>query len=335
MTDANDAAILAALAGWLAEGHAAALATVVSTWGSAPRGIGAHMAVRGDLAFAGSVSGGCIEAAVIAEAGAMLADGRPRRIDVGVGDDAAWAVGLPCGGRIAVGLMAPARETIRTLLDAIGRGEPAALAYAPETGRAAAVTAHGAAGDLALAASDLSRVRELAEQDRSGVLADGLFVRAYGPPWRLVLVGAVHIAQALAPMAAAAGFQVVVVDPRPAFAAPARFPVGEVRCGWPDAVLPDLRLDRRTALVTLAHNSGIDDDALVLALEAGCFHVGALGSRRTHAARRRRLAERGVPEQALDRLSAPVGLDIGARTPAEIAVSVLAEAIAIRRRNMT
>ena len=160
---------------------------------------------------------------------------------------------------------------------------------------------------------------------------DHLF-RPFNPPVRVVLVGAVHIAQALAPMTATAGFQVVVVDPRSAWASEFRFPGVRVEQGWPDAVLPALSLDHRTAVVTLTHDPKVDDPALLAALESPAFYVGALGSRRTHERRVARLREKGVAGNQIERIRAPVGLDIGARTPAEIAVSALAEIVSALRR---
>lgn len=170
------------------------------------------------------------------------------------------------------------------------------------------------------------------ETGDAGDAGDGIFLRVYNPSLRLVLVGAVHIAQALAPMAALAGFRVVVVDPRRAFATPGRFPEVELRAAWPAEALEELAPDHRTAVVTLTHDPKLDDPALQAALASDAFYVGALGSRRTHARRLERLREAGVGEAALARIHGPVGLEIGARTPAEIAVSVLAQAVERLRR---
>lgn len=182
----------------------------------------------------------------------------------------------------------------------------------------------------------LDAARRAARDDRSGPVdvdeetagtAEGIFLRVYNPSLRLVLVGAVHIAQALTPMAALAGFRVVVVDPRRAFATPGRFPEVELRTAWPAEALEELAPDHRTAVVTLTHDPKLDDPALQAALASDAFYVGALGSRRTHARRLERLREAGVGEAALARIHGPVGLEIGARTPAEIAVSILAQAV--------
>lgn len=170
---------------------------------------------------------------------------------------------------------------------------------------------------------------------RSGVIGDGearVFLTVHVPPARMVVVGAVHISQALAPMARATGYDVTIVDPRTAFATPERFPDTPVIAEWPDKALPGLSLDPFTALVALTHDPKIDEPALEAALHAGCFYVGALGSRRTHAKRIERLAARGLSPALLERIHAPIGLDIGAANPSEIAVAILGQVIAALRR---
>lgn len=170
---------------------------------------------------------------------------------------------------------------------------------------------------------------------KSGMVTLGnerVFLTAQVPAPRLVITGAVHISQALVPMAGTAGFDVIVIDPRTAFATPERFPDVDLRAEWPDIVLPDIALDPFTALVALTHDPKIDDPALTEALARDCFYVGALGSRKTHGTRVERLAVRGVSREALARIHAPIGLDIGAASPAEIAVAILAEVIATLRR---
>jgi len=161
---------------------------------------------------------------------------------------------------------------------------------------------------------------------------DRLFLTVQVPPPRLVITGAVHISQALCPMASASGFDVTVIDPRTAFATTARFPDVDLRAEWPETALPDIRVDPFTAVAALTHDPKIDDGLLQEGLARGCFYVGALGSRRTHASRVERLRERGVSPEAIDRIHAPIGLDIGAVSPAEIAVSILAQLIAALRR---
>ncbi|MDR6954999.1 xanthine dehydrogenase accessory factor [Ancylobacter sp. 3268] len=179
------------------------------------------------------------------------------------------------------------------------------------------------------------QLAEALRTGRSGMLTLGderLFLAVEVPAPRLVITGAVHIAQALAPMARLAGLDVTIVDPRTAFATPERFPDVEVHAQWPDVVLPRLGLDAFTAVAALTHDPKIDDPALIEALARDCFYIGALGSRRTHATRLDRLAEKGVPREALARIRAPIGLDIGAASPAEIAVSILAEIVGELRR---
>ena len=189
-----------------------------------------------------------------------------------------------------------------------------------------------AAGELALAPEQLAEVRRRLRGERSGALesaAGELFARCYASAPRLVVVGAVHITQALAPMAAMAGFEVVVVDPRRAFATAERLPGVSVTTEWPDEALARLGIDARTAVVTLSHDPKLDDPALIAALKSNAFYIGALGSTRTHAKRLARLTEAGLGELT-GRIRAPVGLDLGGRSPAEIAVSILAQVIQAR-----
>jgi xanthine dehydrogenase accessory factor len=189
-------------------------------------------------------------------------------------------------------------------------------------------------GDLALDGDALVRVRQSLEADESGTVELGgkrLFLQVQNPPLRLVIIGAVHIAQTLAPMAALAGYSVSIVDPRRAFATDARFPDVKLIGEWPDEAMATMKLDRRTAVVTLAHDPKLDDPALQTALKADVFYVGALGSRKTHAARLGRLKAAGFSDAECTRIHGPVGLDIGALSPAEIAVSILAQITAVLR----
>lgn len=189
-------------------------------------------------------------------------------------------------------------------------------------------------GDLALDAGQLAEVRKALSRDESGTLEAGggkLFAQVHNPPPRLLLVGAVHISQALAPMAAMAGYGVSVIDPRRAFATDERFPGIDMRGDWPDEAMAALKPDRRTAVVTLTHDPKLDDPALQSALRSPAFYIGALGSRKTHAARLERLAAAGFTPADVARIHGPVGLSIGALSPAEIAISVLAQITAVRR----
>ncbi|MBK5927666.1 XdhC family protein [Rhodobaculum claviforme] len=313
---------------WLRAGRGAALATVIETWGSAPRPVGSQLAVSGAGEIAGSVSGGCVEGAVVAEALEALEDGRPRILTFGVSDDDAFAVGLACGG------------TIRVLVEPVGAAAPAlspdllaALVAARAARRPVACLTDLATWDRRLvpAPEADAALAERFRADRSGPDGD-TFVAIHNPPLRLVVVGAVHIAQPLVAMARMAGFDPAVVDPRAAFASPERFPGQPLSHDWPDAALTALGLDARTAVVTLTHDPKLDDPAILTALGAPVFYLGCLGSTRTHAKRLERLRAAGVAEAELARLRAPVGLPIGARSPAEIAVAILAQIIETLRK---
>ncbi|MBM1309737.1 XdhC family protein [Sulfitobacter mediterraneus] len=308
---------------WVQAGEGAALATVIETWGSAPRRVGAQLVVSGTGAMEGSVSGGCVEGAVVIEALEALQDGASRMLEYGVSDGDAFAVGLACGG------------TIRVLVEPIGAGGM------PENMLADLVAARAArrpvAYEVALDGSTRSLVTEgHAERfrtDRSGLSDDGeTFIAIHNPPLRMAIVGGVHIAQHLDGMARAVGFDTYIIDPREAFGSEARFPGAQVINEWPDDALQNLGVDARTALVLLTHDPKLDDPAIQCALASGPFYIGALGSSRTHAARRARLAEAGFKQDQIDQIHGPVGLDIGASGPAEIAVSIMAEVIQTLRQ---
>ncbi|MGM0661545.1 MAG: XdhC family protein [Pseudomonadota bacterium] len=306
---------------WHRAGKGAALATVVETWGSAPRRVGSQLAISGAGEIAGSVSGGCVEGAVVVEALDAIEAGKPVMLEYGVSDDDAFAVGLACGG------------TIRVLVEPVGSVMPedllADLVLARE-GRVPVAYVTGMDADRRLErAGHEMRFR----MDRSGFEDDGTtFVAIHNPPLRLIVVGAVHIAQGLVPMARIAGYDPLLVDPRESFASEVRFPGETVLHDWPDEGLRALGLDARTALVLLTHDPKLDDPALLEALRSDVFYLGALGSTRTHARRVARLQEAGITEDEIARIHAPVGLDIGAAGPAEIAVSILAEMTRVLRR---
>ncbi|MEP2717003.1 XdhC family protein [Pseudophaeobacter sp.] len=306
---------------WHRAGYGAALATVVQTWGSAPRRVGAQLVVSGDGRLEGSVSGGCVEGAVVMEAQEALADGKHRVLEYGVSDGDAFAVGLACGG------------TIRILVEPVGGSLAIALL---EELVAAQSARQQVAYEVKLSTGVGALLQGVYEDrmrlDRSGVEEDGeTFVAVHNPPLRLVVVGAVHIAQALVPMAQLAGYDPAVIDPRAAFASPERFPGVTLLEDWPDEAVATLGLDARTALVLLTHDPKLDDPALEAGLRENCFYIGALGSKRTHASRIERMLTAGFSKQDLDRIHGPVGLDIGAAGPAEIAVAILAEMTAVLR----
>ncbi|MEN3951351.1 XdhC family protein [Iodidimonas sp. SYSU 1G8] len=309
---------------WRREGRGVAIATVSSTWGSAPFPVGSQLAADDKGNFVGSVSGGCIEGAVIGEARQAIKDGKIRNLEFSVSDDQAWEVGLACGGTIRV-FVEPIPNEIDRVLEAADRKQSVALT----------TDLHSGAHTLYDTASAPEPVRGAMRDDRSQPLEDGAFVRVFNTPRRIAIVGAVHIAQELVPMATRAGFDVTVIDPREAFASPERFPGVKLSTDWPDKAMRALEIDPRTAIVTLTHDPKLDDPALDVALASDAFYVGALGSKRTQAKRVTRLTEAGFTQDQIGRIHGPIGLDIRAQSPAEIAVSILAQIIAVQRGAMT
>ena len=296
----NDAMIRQAME-W--RGAPMALATVVSTWGSAPRPRGSHLIVHQDGRFEGSISGGCVEADVLQRAEEVIA-GRPAHVEhYGVADGDAWAVGLPCGGEISV-LVQPVSEGgfAPALFDRIARARDEGRTLTLSTDLGTGLTREGA--------------------------IEGQFQNRYDPPRRLLIVGAVQIAQALSALAQAIGVTPVVIDPRGRFLTQERFPGVELDDRWPDEAIAARRPGEATAVVTLSHDVKIDDPALAAALRAPTGYVAALGSRKSHAARLERLAAMGFSAEALARIDGPAGLDIGAVGAAEIALSIAAGMVA-------
>lgn len=293
----NDSVIAAARA-WT--GSRLALATVISTWGSAPRPRGSHLLIHEDGRFEGSVSGGCVEGDIMAVAADVIAGAGFQRRRYGVADASAWEVGLPCGGEIEVMVQPVAPDGFDpALFDAI--------AAARAEGRTLSV------------ATDL-----IAGRSGTAPVEGEAFVNRYEPPRRLLIVGAVQIAQVLAGLAREMGVACVVIDPRGRFLTDQRFPGVTLDDRWPDEAVAALRPDGATAVVTLSHDPKIDDPALVAALKGGAGYVAALGSRRSHAARRERLLAAGLSLAQVDRIEGPAGIDIGAVGPAEIALSIAA-----------
>nr|WP_321253225.1 XdhC family protein [uncultured Ruegeria sp.] len=306
---------------WFRKGRGAALATVVDTWGSAPRRVGSRLVIGGDGRIEGSVSGGCVEGAVIVEAMEAIDEGEARLLEFGVSDEDAFAVGLACGGTIRV-LVEPVGSVLteNMLTDLVAaRAEREAVAYEVNI-------------DTGHRALRRNAYHERLRMDRSGFEADGkTFVAVHNPPLRLIIVGAVHIAQALVPMARIAGYDPAIIDPREAFASSARFPGETILTEWPDEAVAQLGLDARTAVVLLTHDPKLDDPALQAALQADVFYIGALGSTRTHAKRVDRMTQAGFTDAQIARIHGPIGLDIGAADPSEIAVAILAQMTAVLR----
>jgi xanthine dehydrogenase accessory factor len=282
--------LLDSLRRWLEREEEVALATVVATRKSAPRPVGSVLGVTRSGELAGSVSAGCVENEVYAEARDVLAGAPARRLTYGISDEQALGVGLPCGGEIDVYVARADAALLRRAVDELERG----------------------------------RVVSVRPAD------DGLELVSRPPP-RIVVVGAVDTAEALCRGARALGWRTIVVDPRARFATAERVPsADELAVEWPDVALERLELDEGTAVVVLAHEDRIDLPALAAALSGDAFYVGVIGSRRTQGRRRDGLLELGVPEDALERLHGPVGLDVGAETPSETAVAILAEILAVR-----
>lgn len=307
---------------WHRAGKGAALATVIETWGSAPRRTGSQLAINGEGEIMGSVSGGCVEGAVIVEAIDAISDSGARELEFGVSDGDAFAVGLACGG------------TIRILIEPIGTVLPEPL-LAELTAARANRTPTAYVVDLDTGTRHLAKTgyETRFALDRSGFEPDSRrFIAIHNPPLRLTVVGAVHIAQALLPMAQMAGYDPVLIDPRESFATAARFPGQTLRHDWPADAVSARGLDTRSALVLLTHDPKLDDPALEIALASDAFYIGALGSNRTHAKRTERLAAKGFTPAQIARIHGPVGLDIGAASPTEIAVSIIAEMTQVLRK---
>jgi xanthine dehydrogenase accessory factor len=328
--------ILSDIRRWREGGERFALATVVATRRSAPRPVGSKVGVseRGELV--GSVSGGCVEADVYGNACEVLAGGDARLLTYGIADDEAFEVGLPCGGEIDVRVETHDDALVDRLLEAYETDEHAvlfSLLDGDAQGRELLVLESGerlgdGPEDLAALAGELIRGgrSRLLELEGRTVFADVL-----GPPPRLLVFGAVDTAEALCRAARDVGWRTTVADARGKFATPERIPsADELVVAWPQEAIARVRPDHATAVVVLTHDEKFDVPALVGALGSEAFYVGALGSRRNQAKRRERLLEAGVDEDALERISGPCGLDVGAATPAETAVSILAEILAVR-----
>ena len=326
---ASDGDILGKAQEWKEAGRDVALATVVETWGSAPRPVGSHLVIDSEGNFLGSVSGGCVEGDVITEALDMIAMGGRHMLEFGVADETAWRAGLSCGGRIKVYVQS---------IDANHADLLAAFNAERAMRRPFMLVINIASGTQRLVrAADVSSdpmadiLEEWLRLGRSGIVEWGgeeLFLRVETPPVRLIVIGAVHVSQMLAPIASLAGFDMIIIDPRNAFATPERFFGVRLVAEWPEVALPSLHLDRYTAMVLLTHDPRIDDQGLMVALRADCFYIGALGSRKTHSNRLERMRAKGFGDAVLKRIHAPIGLDIGAVSPAEIAVSIAGEIIA-------
>jgi xanthine dehydrogenase accessory factor len=337
---------------WIAGGRDLAIATLVDTAGSSPLEVGAMMLIDGDGRVEGSVTGGCIEAALVEEAHEVLAGGQPRVRTYGISDELAAGVGLMCGGTVHVFVERLAEEAARVLdevLAAAIEGRPAAVATLLDGDQAGSrlglIEGRTVGGLGAAELLDRSVGREMGGMLERGITtmrrygADGaamgselrVHIKAFAEPPEMVIFGAIDFSVAVASLAGALGYRTTIVDARTPFVTSPRFAaVAEVVVDWPDRYLEGRELDSRDVVLVFTHDAKFDEPALIAALASGAGYVGALGSRRTQRDRADRLRAAGVAEEELGRIAAPCGLDIGARTPAETAISILAEVIAMQ-----
>jgi len=335
--------ILSDLDNWRAENKSIALATVIQTWGSSPRRAGAKMALTPDGKITGSVSGGCVEGAVFEAGVEVLKSNRPRLLHFGVADETAWEVGLACGGSIDIFVKPLDTEFFNALHSALVEEHPVVVGTVVRgadeiVGREILVRDDGNLigslhEELDQRALDLARETLAQGESRRVMLEEDVeaFMEVILPPPTLIAVGGVHITIALMALAKTLGYRTVVVDPRSAFGNAARFPhVDELIRSWPEEAFRKVPLTRSTAIAMLTHDPKLDDPALKIALPSSAFYIGALGSKTTQSKRRQRLLEDGLTEDQLNRLHGPIGLEIGAGTPEEIAMSIMAEIVAAR-----
>ena len=309
---------------WHISGTGAAVATVIRTWGSAPRPVGSQLAVSGEGDIIGSVSGGCVEGAVIIEALNTLKTGRNVILEYGVSDEDAFAVGLACGGNIQI-LVEPvgfglSENIVADLVCRCQRREPVAYSIDIKSGVNKVITL------------DINDGKKNVGTHTSGFYG-AEFLVIYEKPLRMAVIGGVHIAQPLVSIARMSGFAVMVIDPRSTFLNAIRFPNVELSNLWPDEALKAFKPDSRTAIITLSHDPKIDDLGLIEALKSNCFYIGCLGSKKTHSKRLDRLSKIVNSDVCLSRLHGPIGLNIQSRTPTEIAISIMAEVIQSLRVN--
>lgn len=317
---------------WIEQGREIAIATVIATWGSSPRPVGSQMVVDGKGNFQGSVSGGCIEGEVIAEALEVIQEGSPRILSFGVTNDQAWDSGLACGGKVDVWVCKATKQggILKKLNYLLENRKTIFLVADLETGEKTFVSPNDSESFKNLPLNIEKNITEVFGKGDGVVLESEnkrFFLHRFVPEPRLLIVGAVHISMALSRIAKIAGYEVVIIDPRKAFATIERFPDVELRDDWPDEALKEINVCPKTAVVVLTHDPKIDDPALIEALGSKAFYVGALGSTRTHADRLARLELNGVSKESLERIHAPVGLSIGAKSPQEIALSIMAEIV--------
>jgi len=331
---------------WLTNDQPIALATVIKTWGSSPRPVGAGMAVSTEGKILGSVSGGCVEGAVIDAALEVLKSGNPTRLHFGVADTEAWEVGLACGGEIDVFVRKFNLQKLNSWKTAFQTGKPfqsALLVNGSENlvGEELLILDDGRILTPGFSSEQkeiiIKSIQEVADRGKlspAGFIENNLgevFYQLVGTKPTLIVVGGVHIAVHLVKLADILGFDVIVIDPRRLFGTGERFPgVKQVINEWPGAAFQKLQVNQSTAIVMLTHDPKIDDPALGIALASPAFYIGALGSKKTHQKRIERLSASGIDNDRLSIIHAPVGLDLGGKLPEEIALAIIAEIVKVR-----
>jgi xanthine dehydrogenase accessory factor len=343
--------ILDDLEKWVTAGEQISLATVIETWGSSPRQVGAKMAMTPTGKITGSVSGGCVEGAVYQAGVETIKKGQPQLLHFGVTDEVAWEVGLACGGKIDVFAQPLEEKMINTLSTCIKANHPLIwvnIINGPERllGESLVICDREIVytnldkklGEQFLEMSVDLLSKQVAQRMEIEIEDEGViefFFDVILPPPTLVIIGGVHIAIALEKIARVLDYKTIIIDPRASFGSLDRFPhVERLIQAWPDQALDEIELSERTAVVVLTHDPKIDDAALKIVVNSPVYYIGVLGSRTTQAKRRERLLNSGVSEAQIDRFHAPVGVDIGAKTPEEIALAIMAEIIAVRNREI-
>ncbi len=331
---------------WFASQEQVAQATVIQTWGSSPRQAGAKMAITASGKITGTVSGGCVEGAVVEAGMEVISSGRPKLLHFGVSDEDAWEVGLACGGEIEVFVEPLDRARYDFLRPAITENHPAAtitVISGPEEQVGLRTALRFSEEDSPISYGDdldqdiHSAVKEvLAEEKPKRLpLPDGseVFIDLILPALTLIIVGGSHIAIPLTEIAKTLDYQTILIDPRKAFGNQTRFPqVDRIFQAWPKEAFAEITLTSSAAVVTLTHDPKIDDPALIIALSSPAFYVGALGSRQTQEKRRQRLLRQGLSVEQADKLHGPIGLDLGGRAPEEIALATMAQIVKARYR---
>lgn len=321
---------------WLEEGKQLAIARVVSTWRSSPRPAGSSLVVTEDGDMMGSVSGGCVEKAVVAKALKVIETGEASLENYGVADEDAWEVGLSCGGKLDV-FIQPffTHDTWQEINTAKEHKEGIILITRIGSGAKTLLTDPEGIENEGLSEAMVSRSLELYQVAKNSIIeVEGIryFQQSLPPKPKMILIGSAHISAELTSLAHLYGFETILIDPRDTFAKKTHFESdpGTVHVNWPQEVLPDYSLDRNTYVVILSHDPKIDDEALKLVLKSNVKYIGALGSRKTHAKRVARLEGYGFSEEEINRIKAPIGISISSHSASEIALSIIAQVIQTR-----